>query len=152
MGKAIKKVFLESWHGLCTFHIMQNAVKHVAELEDEESSNSPKQTAEDNKEERSILADFSACMFEYEDEETFEQAFSTIRAKASKQSWLDSIYKVKEKWAECYMKDVFTLGMRSTQLSESVNSELRGISNLILISFDFFNILKGWWKIKEKMS
>jgi zinc finger SWIM domain-containing protein 3 len=131
---------------------MQNAVKHVAELEDEESSNSPKQTAEDNEEERSILTDFSACMFEYEDEETFEQAFSTIRAKASKQSWLDSIYKVKEKWAECYMKDVFTLGMRSTQLSESVNSELRGISNLILISFDFFNILKGWWKIKEKMS
>ena len=64
-------------------------------------------------------------MFEYEDEETFEQAFNTIRAKASKQSWLDSIYKVKEKWAECYLKDVFTLGMRSTQLSESLNSELK---------------------------
>ena len=97
MGKAVKEVFLEAWHGLCTFHIMQDAVKHLAEADDEESSTSPKQTTEDNEEEPSILVDFSACMFEYEDEKTFEQAFNTIRAKASKQSWLDSIYNVKEK-------------------------------------------------------
>ena len=62
-------------------------------------------------------------MSEYEDEETFEQAFNTIREKSSKQSWLDSIYKVKEKWTECYMKDMFALGMRSTQLSESLNED-----------------------------
>ena len=96
-GKTVKEVFLEAWHGLCTFHIMQDAVKHLAEADDEESSTSPKQTTEDNEKELSILVDFSACMFEYEDEETFEQAFNTIRAKASKQSWLDSIYMVKEK-------------------------------------------------------
>nr|AAP55110.2 transposon protein, putative, unclassified, expressed [Oryza sativa Japonica Group] len=126
MGKAVKEVFSEVWHGLCTFHIMQNAAKHLAEVDNkEESSTSPEQIVEDNEKEPSILADFSACMFEYEDEETFEQAFNTIRAKASKQSWLDSIYRVKEKWAECYMKDVFALGMRSTQLSESLNSELK---------------------------
>jgi hypothetical protein len=56
---------------------------------------------DENDKEPSILADFSACMFEYEDEETFEQAFNALREKASKQSWLDSIYKVKEKRAEC---------------------------------------------------
>jgi zinc finger SWIM domain-containing protein 3 len=43
----------------------------------------------------------------------------------SKQTWLDSIYKLKEKWAECYMKYVFTLGMRSAQLSESLNNDLK---------------------------
>jgi len=32
---------------------------------------------------------------------------------------------VKEKWVECYMKDVYALGMRSTQLSENLNSELK---------------------------
>ena len=58
-------------------------------------------------------------MYEYEDEETFEQAFNNIRTKVSKQTWLDSIYKVREKWTECYMKGVFTLGMRNTQVSES---------------------------------
>ena len=31
MGKAVKEVFLEAWHDLCTFHIMQNAAKHLAE-------------------------------------------------------------------------------------------------------------------------
>jgi zinc finger SWIM domain-containing protein 3 len=42
MAKAVKEVFLEAWHGLCTFHIMQNAVKHLSEADDEESSTSPK--------------------------------------------------------------------------------------------------------------
>ena len=85
MGKAVKEVFLEAWHGLCTFHIMQNAVKHLAE--NEESSVSPKNIVEGSKkktrssaknvdegsqEEPSILVDFSACMYEYEDEATFD--------------------------------------------------------------------------------
>jgi hypothetical protein len=33
-------------------------------------------------------------------------------------SWLDSIYKLKTKWAGCHMKNAFTLGVRNTQLSE----------------------------------
>src|SRR6185312_16698015 len=30
MGKVVKKVFTELYHGLCTFHIMQNVVKHLS--------------------------------------------------------------------------------------------------------------------------
>jgi zinc finger SWIM domain-containing protein 3 len=146
IGKAVKEVFLEAWHVLCTFHIMQNAVKHLDEVDDEESSTSPKQTAEDNEKEPSILADFSACMFEYEDEETFEQVFNTIKAKASKQSWLDSMYKVKEKWSECYVKDVFALGMRSSQLSESLNSELK---RHFKSDFDIIRFLKHFERVVE---
>jgi zinc finger SWIM domain-containing protein 3 len=76
-------------------------------------------------EETSILTDFSACMFEYEDMAEFEEMFDLMRKKVKKQTWLDSIYKLKEKWAECFMMDVFTLGMRSTQLSESLNNDLK---------------------------
>jgi hypothetical protein len=36
MGKAVSQVFTEAWHGLCTFHIMQNAVKHLHEEKNEE--------------------------------------------------------------------------------------------------------------------
>ena len=54
-------------------------------------------------------------------------------------SWLDSIYKFKKKWAECYMRDVFTLGMRSTQLSESFNSDLK---NHLKSDFDIIRFLK----------
>jgi zinc finger SWIM domain-containing protein 3 len=87
-------------------------------------------------------------MFKYEDREEFEQKFDLLRQNMIKQTWLDSIYKLKEKWAECYMKDVFTLEMRNTQLSESLNSDLKNILNLILISSGFLSILKGWWKEK----
>ncbi|KAM0855244.1 hypothetical protein ACQ4PT_049944 [Festuca glaucescens] len=134
MGKAVGEVFAEAWHGLCTFHIMQNAAKHLHEEKDEEKKKDKKKEKKkeknkDNKreenEETSILSDFSACMFEYEDMAEFEQKFDLMRKKVSKQTWLDIIYKLKEKWAECYMKDVFTLGMRSTQLSESLNNDLK---------------------------
>jgi zinc finger SWIM domain-containing protein 3 len=64
-------------------------------------------------------------MFEYEDIAEIEQKFDLLRQKVSKQAWLDSIYKQKEKWVECYMKDVFTLRMTSTQLSESLNNDMK---------------------------
>lgn len=72
MGKAVKEVFVDAWHGLCTFHIMQNAVKHLVQLGKEESNTSPDHTAEVSEKESSILTDFSACMYEYEDEATFD--------------------------------------------------------------------------------
>jgi len=64
-------------------------------------------------------------MFEYEDKTTFEEKFAILRTKVQKQTWLDSIYMVKEKWVECYMEDVYTLGLRSTQLSESLNNDVK---------------------------
>uniref|UniRef100_A0ACD5Z4V7 Uncharacterized protein n=1 Tax=Avena sativa TaxID=4498 RepID=A0ACD5Z4V7_AVESA len=120
MGQAIEKVFKESYHGLCTFHIMQNAVKHLSPVKDDE-----KDEVEDEEKEPHILTDFGACMYGYEDKAAFKEAFDNMRLKVHKQTWLDSIYKVKEKWAECYMRDVFSLGVRSTQLSESFNNALK---------------------------
>jgi zinc finger SWIM domain-containing protein 3 len=137
MGKAVAEIFTDAWHGLCTFHIMQNAIKHLHEEKDEEKQKEKNQKKKKEKrkehnddkekeqEEDNILKDFSACMFEYEDKVEFEQEFDLMRKKVNSQSWLDSIYKLKEKWAACYMKDVFTLGMRSTQLSESLNNDLK---------------------------
>ena len=73
-----------------------------------------------------------------------------MRTKASKQTWLDSIYKVREKWAQYYMKAVFTLGMRNTQLSESLNSDLK---RHFKSDFDIIRFLKHFEKgcgIKKK--
>ena len=60
-------------------------------MDDEELGASPKQEVEDSNKEPSILSDFSACMYEYEDEATFEETFNILRSKASKQTWLDSV-------------------------------------------------------------
>jgi len=160
MMKAVGEVFVETWHGLCTFHIMQNAIKHLHEEKDEDKNEGKKKQKKKEKneeknegkkkeknEEPSILSDFSACMFEYEDIAEFEQKFNLMRRKVTKQTWLDSIYKLKEKWAECYMKDVFTLGMRSIQLSESLNNDLKihFKSDLDLIRFfkHFERVVQG---------
>ena len=115
MGKAVAEVFSNAWHGLCTWHISQNAVKHL-NSQDEES---------EDEEESSILLDFSSCMYQYEQKEDFEEAFNAMRLKVSKSTWLDIIYMLKHKWAECYMLNVFSIGMRSTQHEEC------GLTNLL---------------------
>ncbi|XP_056687470.1 protein FAR-RED ELONGATED HYPOCOTYL 3-like [Spinacia oleracea] len=120
MGKAIAEVMPNVWHGLCTWHITENATKHLLcdGLE--------------------VLRAFKACMYEYKEEAEFEEAFSALRGKVSKGTWLDSIYAVKEKWAECYMTNVFSLGMRSTQLSESFNKDLKDYLKCTMDIMRFF--------------
>ena len=43
MGKTIKIIFTESYHGLCTIHIMQNAVKHLSPVKDKEKDEGEKE-------------------------------------------------------------------------------------------------------------
>jgi zinc finger SWIM domain-containing protein 3 len=138
MGNVVKKVFTEAWYGLCTYHIMQNVVKHLCNSIDEGG------------EESHILSDFSACMYDIEDKVAFKEAFDIKRSKMDKKktSWLDSIYKFKEQCAECYMRDVFSLGMRSTQLSESFNSDLK---KYLKSDFDSIQFLKHFKRaVQEK--
>ena len=115
MGKAVREVFIESWYGLCTFHIMQNAAKHLSD-----SKKDKKDDDKDNKKPH-ILTEFSACMYDIEDKVAFDEAFDIMINKVDKKkaSWLQNIYKFKEQWAECYMRDVFTLGMHLNFLVSS---------------------------------
>jgi len=43
MEKGIKIIFTESYHGLCTFHIIQNAVKHLSPVKDKEKDEGEKE-------------------------------------------------------------------------------------------------------------
>jgi zinc finger SWIM domain-containing protein 3 len=81
--KAIENIFTESYHGLCTFHIMQIAIKHLSPMKDKE-----KDELEDEVEASHILFDFGACMFGFEDKTTFQEAFDDMRCKVHKQTWL----------------------------------------------------------------
>jgi zinc finger SWIM domain-containing protein 3 len=134
MGKVVSEVFTTAWHGLCTWHISQNAMKHLCSQKEEESV---KEEESENEEETSILLDFNSCMYQYEEKEEFEAAFDAMREKVSKSTWLESIYLLKHKWVECYMLGVFSIGMRSTQLSESLNNAMKGHlkSDLDIIRF-----------------
>ncbi|KAJ3687637.1 hypothetical protein LUZ61_016801 [Rhynchospora tenuis] len=73
----------------------------------------------------------------YEEEEEFDDAFA-ILCLCCGDEWLEFIYDSKEKWAHCYMKDAYTLGIRSTQASESINSNLKAYLNCKLDISRFF--------------
>jgi zinc finger SWIM domain-containing protein 3 len=112
MAKAFIEVMPETWNGLCTWHIMQNGIKYLGNFMKDVSH---------------FLRDFKACMFEYEEEAEFQNAWDEMiqQYNVGLVSWLVGIYKMKTKWARCHMKNAFTLGVRSTQLSESLNGDLK---------------------------
>ncbi|XP_043703788.1 protein FAR1-RELATED SEQUENCE 5-like [Telopea speciosissima] len=125
MGKAIVEVLPETWHGLCTWHLMQNGIKHLGNMMKDGSS---------------FLADLKKCIFHYDDELEFENAWGKLRSDhpVENSSWLDSIYGVKDKWAKCYIKKTLTIGMRRTQLSESINGDLKDYLRSSLNVVQFF--------------
>ncbi|KAF7824330.1 protein FAR1-RELATED SEQUENCE 5-like [Senna tora] len=125
MAKALQEVLPDTYHGLCTWHLMQNCIKHLGNLMKHGSH---------------FLRDFKACMYEYEEEKEFEEAWSQLLSdyNVHENTWVESVYSLKEKWAACYMKKVFTLGMRSTQLSESLNADVKRCLNPDVDIIQFF--------------
>jgi len=125
MKRALKEIMSLTKHGLCTWHIMRNGVKHLGNLMKDGSH---------------FLQDFKKCMYDYEEEIDFENLWRDLLVKynVEENTWLNSIYQRKEKWAACYMKNAFTLGMRSTQLSESINSDIKNCTRPNLNINQFF--------------
>ncbi|XP_043714415.1 protein FAR1-RELATED SEQUENCE 5-like [Telopea speciosissima] len=123
--KAILEVFPETWHRLCTRQIMQNSIKHLGNL---------------MKDETSFLKDFKTCMSHYEEELEFEKAWKKLcnDYRVENDLWLDRIYGLKEKWAKCYMKKTFSIGMQSTQLSGKLNGDLKDYLKFSLDIVQFF--------------
>ncbi|KAF7834719.1 protein FAR1-RELATED SEQUENCE 5-like [Senna tora] len=60
MAKALQEVLSDTYHGLCTWHLMQNSIKHLGNLMKHGSH---------------FLRDFKTCMYGYEEETEFETAW-----------------------------------------------------------------------------
>ncbi|XP_054777248.1 uncharacterized protein LOC129285531 [Prosopis cineraria] len=134
MAKTIAGVMSDTCHGLCTFHVQQNAIKHLGNFMREGSH---------------FLKEFNACMHHYEDKIEFEEAWSRLPASYEVQdnTWLTRLYSIKEKWAACYMKSAFTLGIKSTQVSESINANIKSWmqSEIDIVQFvkDFETVIEN---------
>jgi zinc finger SWIM domain-containing protein 3 len=63
MAKALREVMQDTMHGLCTWHIMRNGIKHLGNLMKDGSQ---------------FLLDFKRCMYECEEEIDFEASWSTL--------------------------------------------------------------------------
>ncbi|XP_058752672.1 protein FAR1-RELATED SEQUENCE 5-like [Vicia villosa] len=112
MARALAEVMPETHHGLCTWHLLQNEIKHLGNLMKGGSF---------------FLRDFKKCMFEFDLEAYFEIAWADLvnNYNLHENNWIKSVYTIKRKWASCYMKKAFTLGMRSTQVNESLNAHFK---------------------------
>ncbi|XP_030511637.2 protein FAR1-RELATED SEQUENCE 5-like [Rhodamnia argentea] len=86
-----------------------------------------------------FLTNLKKLVYEYVEVKKFEEAWNSLLStyEASDNSWLQNLYRLKEKWARCYMKSTVTLGIRSTRLSESLNGDLKDylICNINLNGF-----------------
>ncbi|KAL0005571.1 hypothetical protein SO802_013132 [Lithocarpus litseifolius] len=63
IAKASAEVMPKTWHGLCTWHIMQNGIKKLGNLMKDGSL---------------FLRDFKDCMYKYENESEFEEAWNKM--------------------------------------------------------------------------
>ncbi|CAL5426431.1 unnamed protein product [Camellia sinensis] len=112
MARAISFVMPNTYHRLCTWHIKQNALKHVNSIFKGPGGVS------------GVLEKF---MNDYEGVEEFLTAWKAMLDEYGvyNNTWLRSIFELKEKWVRAYVKWGWSAGMKSTQLSESLNADLK---------------------------
>nr|XP_027122203.1 protein FAR1-RELATED SEQUENCE 5-like [Coffea arabica] len=112
MAAALSVVMPETFRCLCTFHIRRNFMKHLGNHYKENSD---------------LPYMFGACMYEFEEVEQFNRVWEAMVKKHNLENneWLSGLYRIHDKWARCMMKERWTAGMRSTQLSESLNAAIK---------------------------
>ena len=88
--------------------------------------------------------DFLACIYEYDGEDEFLKVWNEMLDKYNirENKWLINLFKLKEKWAQAYVKRIFTTGMKTTQLSESFNIDLKDCLHTDLNIVEFFTYFK----------
>ncbi|KAL7233460.1 hypothetical protein ACSBR1_017140 [Camellia fascicularis] len=114
------------FHGLCTFHLMQNSLKHLGYLYKSGSKS----------------GSISKLVF---------WDFLIDKYNLHENAWMKKTWEKREQWAHVYMKYLFIARMRSTQLSESLNTALKRYlqaDHNIVQFFTHFNriVVDKWYK------
>ncbi|XP_071918767.1 protein FAR1-RELATED SEQUENCE 5-like [Coffea arabica] len=134
MAAALSIVMPETFHGLCTFHIRRNFMKHLGNHYKENSD---------------LPYMFGACMYEFEEVEQFNRVWEVMVKKHNLKNneWLFGLYRIRDKWARCMMKERWTAGMRSTQLSESLNA---AIKNHLKLDHDLVQFFRHFNRVVDE--
>ena len=115
MSSAIKIVFSETRHRLCTWHIAKNAAQQLAtyytRLELKQYYNKYFYGCSNN------ATEFEASWVEM-----------IKKFKLEDHSWLRKLYSLKEKWCPAFSLDTFSANTKSTQRSESTDNVSHQIS------------------------
>ncbi|XP_026420455.1 protein FAR1-RELATED SEQUENCE 5-like [Papaver somniferum] len=112
MAKALTSQWPESCHRLCIWHMFQNAAKHLSHEFHKFND---------------FTKFFNKCVYNYEDEEEFTDAWKKMLAKydLNNNVSLNTLFSLREKWALVYGRDNFCAEMTTTQRSENLNSVIK---------------------------
>ncbi|XP_042035199.1 protein FAR-RED IMPAIRED RESPONSE 1-like [Salvia splendens] len=110
MSAALASKWPSTYHRLCVWHIFQNAATHLSSV-----FSSFKHT---------LAADFSRCIYDYEEESEFLDAWNKMIEKydLKDNQWLARMFSLREKWALVYGRNTFCADIITTQRSECMNA------------------------------
>ncbi|XP_059639684.1 protein FAR-RED IMPAIRED RESPONSE 1-like [Cornus florida] len=122
MTNAIKKVFPDTCHCLCLWHISKNATQRIGSWYV-------------NNEFKGF---FNKCLHcESMDDFKFTWSDMISRFDLENNAWLKSLYELREKWCPAFSMNTFTLHTKSTQRSETMNNVLHMISTKTMTLREF---------------
>lgn len=109
---AIKKVFPNTRHRFCSWHIEKHITERLHLLR---SSN------------QAFCDEYKAWFYSETILES-ESRWELLKKKydLNNNIWLMNLYEMRHQWVPAYFRDIFTAGMTSTQRSESINSFFDG--------------------------
>ncbi|KAJ3702892.1 hypothetical protein LUZ61_006597 [Rhynchospora tenuis] len=110
IGNAVKRVFPNTTHRLCLWHITDKFPKKIGICKKGKESGFQK--------------DISKCIRESITPEAFEKDWQAIieRYKLESNTWLSGLYEIRHSWIPVYNQIIFFAGVNTTQRSESMHS------------------------------
>ncbi|KAG8380690.1 hypothetical protein BUALT_Bualt06G0042200 [Buddleja alternifolia] len=139
MMNAIEIVFPKTRHRLCQWHIKKNAPSYFGSLNN-------------NVEFRNLFKKLmKGCESEAEFEDTWNEMITNHGCHQN--SWLNNMYKLRDKWSIAFNGDDFNVGLKATSRSESANHVLKEISDKTTSLYNFVIAFEGLvmrWRAREK--
>ncbi|CAN0837444.1 Protein FAR1-RELATED SEQUENCE 5 [Linum grandiflorum] len=137
IGAGVRSIFPKTFHGLCSFHLRENASKNLGmELASKVFENG-----------------LSDAMYNVHTVDQFNMAWNRMISTTFSgdtnggHPWLVRLHKLRQQWSSAWVNNNRTCGMRSSQLSQSCNASLRGFldtkSNLPCFFREFWRMLAG---------
>ncbi|XP_026419234.1 protein FAR1-RELATED SEQUENCE 5-like [Papaver somniferum] len=110
ISNAVSAVFPEAHHGLCLWHLFQNASKHLTEV---------------FKASKSFSVQFKSCIYDPETLQEFEESWSKLLDEYGLRgiAWLQGLYELRKMWAQS--RGHFCAGMTATGRSENISKFLK---------------------------
>ncbi|KAL8471176.1 hypothetical protein ACS0TY_028125 [Phlomoides rotata] len=138
ISEAISSEFPETHHKLCTWHVCQNALKHLSQVVASSDS---------------FSSDLCDC-FLNPDEEEFVNSWKLMLDTYGlwENGWLHGIFEEREKWALPYTKHIFSADIEAALLSEgsitSLKKYIKSESHVLQFVKHFGRVVNDW-RFKE---